>query len=270
LVAHSGVDPAWLPVILWSIALFAGMNFACMAVMPALSSSYRKLNAQDQGEWITRCSSTVNAFVTGFLCLYTLLTDAHVWADGVWYRPHFTMYAIAIAAGYFYVDFAFITYYRIPPLLPIITHHLLAGWGFTGGLGPIGRFPLFGSLLLLTEFTTPFNNFSWFLEHSGMAHTRLYRVNFAVFTALWIVFRLLNWFVIFYQWYVFWDDFRASNGYMQTILVLNFVFLFLLNWVYFFIAGPFLPYYGIVGATKTPVEIGAGTRKSPRTNKKKA
>jgi hypothetical protein len=105
------------------MAVFAGMNFACMAVMPALSPSYRKLNAQDQGEWITRCSSTVNAFVTGFLCLYTLLTDAHVWADGVWYRPHFTMYAIAIAAGYFYVDFAFITYYRIPPLLPIITHH---------------------------------------------------------------------------------------------------------------------------------------------------
>lgn len=248
---------------LWSGALFLAINVVAMVGMPRWVPVYNKLSAQEQGEWVTRCSSTVNAFVTGFLCLYTLCTDDVVWSDGVWYRPVYTMYAIAIAAAYFYVDFCFIMYYRIPPLLPIIVHHLLAGWGFTGGLGPVGRFPLFGSLLLLTEFTTPFNNFSWFMEKAGWAQTRLYRVNFFVFTALWVVFRLLNWWVIFYQWYVHWDGFRAANGYMQTILVANFIFLFLLNHVYFFIEGPFLAYYGLVGPKKLPpTEVG---RKSPTT-----
>jgi hypothetical protein len=132
---------------------------------------YNKLSPRDQGEWVTRVSSTVNAFVTGFLCLYALCTDDELWRDGVYYRAPPTMYAIAIAAAYFFIDFLFITYYRIPPLPPIIVHHVLAGWGFTGGLGPIGRFPLFGSLLLLTEFTTPFNNFEWFLDKSNLRDT---------------------------------------------------------------------------------------------------
>jgi hypothetical protein len=217
-----------------------------LLLLPRLLPLYNKLSPRDQGEWVTRVSSTVNAFVTGFLCLYALCTDDELWRDGVYYRAPPTMYAIAIAAAYFFIDFLFITYYQIPPLPPIIVHHVLAGWGFTGGLGPIGRFPLFGSLLLLTEFTTPFNNFEWFLDKSNMRDTALYRLNFHLFTLLWMVFRLANWWVIGYQFFfVHWDGFRASNGYMQFVLVINFVFLFLLNHVYFFISGPFLGHYGL-------------------------
>jgi hypothetical protein len=66
-----------------------------------------------------------------------------------------------------------------------------------------------------------------------------------------MVFRLANWWVIGYQFFfVHWDGFRASNGYMQFVLVINFVFLFLLNHVYFFISGPFLGHYGLASRSR--------------------
>jgi hypothetical protein len=246
LFSFSQIDPEFLPVLLWSGVIFLLTNFFSLYTLPRVLPLYNKLSPRDQGEWVTRVSSTINAFVTGFLCLYALCTDDVLWLDGVYYRARPTMYAIAIAAAYFFVDFGFIMYYRIPPLPPIVAHHVLAGWGFVGGLGPIGRFPLFGSLLLLTEFTTPFNNFDWFLDKANMRDTFLYRLNFHVFTALWITFRLANWWVIGYQFFfVHWDGFLGSNGYMQFVLCINFVFLFLLNHVYFVVSGPFLAYYGL-------------------------
>ena len=99
-------------------------------------------------------------------------------------------------------------------------------------VSPVGRFCLWGALLLVTEGSTPINNICWFLEQSGMRNSRRYKFAFHMFTLSWIVCRLLVWWIIFYQLYIHWDSFRSANAYMQGIIAANFIFLFALNHVF--------------------------------------
>jgi hypothetical protein len=47
----------------------------------------------------------------------------------VWYKSIVVFTATSLSSGYFFADTLQITYYGIPPLVPILIHHLLAGVG---------------------------------------------------------------------------------------------------------------------------------------------
>jgi len=199
---------------------------------------YGKLPLLEQIEFQSRVVSTMHGTTVFPMVLYVLLTDAEYHADPVHGKSDISNVAMAFGVGYFFSDFILIVRYNIQPLWPIICHHVFAGWGFLIAIGDHGGGRWFGTYLLLTEATSPFNNTHWSLTKAGMKESRITKLIGYGFTLNWIIFRLaINPYLV-YRIYYFWNELVASGPYIFLVLMTNCVFLVLMNNV-FFITGPF-------------------------------
>eukprot|EP01114_Cavostelium_apophysatum_P008192 TRINITY_DN2051_c0_g1_i2.p1 TRINITY_DN2051_c0_g1~~TRINITY_DN2051_c0_g1_i2.p1 ORF type:complete len:293 (+),score=26.62 TRINITY_DN2051_c0_g1_i2:104-982(+) len=202
------------------------------------SSSYRKLPLIEQKEWQSRIVSTIHAVVVFPIVLWVCLTDYDYHADPVNGRSEWSDFAMCLGVGYFLSDFILIMIYNIPPLWPIVCHHVFAGWGFLLAVSSVGASRWFGCYMLLTEATTPFNNTHWALVKSGMKDSKITKWIGYIWTINWILFRLaINPFLVYRVWY-FWNEIASGGIYTTAVLMTNLVFLVLLNSVYF-VTGPF-------------------------------
>jgi len=211
------------------------------------SRSYSSLNKREQAEWQTRVASTFHSLTVWSISCYVILTDHEMANQPVFTKNPLSGIAFCISIGYFASDFLKIIRYRIPPVLPIICHHLFAGWGFLICVSTIGEAHWFGTFLLLTEATNPFNNTYWFLEKLGRKNTVFYQLIGYCFVFSWFIFRILVNPVVVWKAYLFWDHLMELSFYLKFLLALNIGFLMLMNNVYF-ITGPF--YEIIFGLSK--------------------
>lgn len=90
---------------------------------------------------------------------------------------------------YFASDAVYITVHNIPPWLPIMLHHVFAGWAFMTGVSSMGKVQWFGSLLLLTEGSTSFNNMHWHYEKIDK-NSGWYNFFGKMYVVTWIIFRI--------------------------------------------------------------------------------
>jgi len=201
-------------------------------------SCYKVLPDIEKIEWQTRIMSTIHALIIFPVVAYVLLTDAEYNRDPIHGRNTLSDFGMCLSAGYFMADLSLVVRYRIPPVTPIVCHHVFAGWGFLLAISNLGAVRWFGTYLLLTEATSPFNNLHWHLVKSNMGHLHLTRVIGYMFTATWIIFRLAVNPLLLYRIYFFWDGLMSIPGSISISLMINIVFLILLNTIYF-ITGPF-------------------------------
>lgn len=96
----------------------------------------------------------------------------------------------------------------------------------------------FGSALLMTEATSPFNNTHWMLSKIGFEEKKITKIIGYLFALNWIVFRIIIPDFIVYRLFIKWDDFIAMNITPKLILGTNMLFLTLMNHIYF-VTGPF-------------------------------
>jgi len=210
-------------------------------------SYYKALPFLEQIEWQSRIASTVHSLFVFPIVVYVLLTDNAYNSNPANGRNDWSDFAMCLSIGYFLSDFLLVIRNKLPPMLPIILHHIFAGWGFLIAIGTEGAGRWFGTYLLLTEATAPWNNTHWALVRSGMADHSLTKFIGYLFATTWFVFRILIKPVVIYQYYNFWDEIMAAGIHIVLILTINIVFLILLNTVYFF-TGPF--YELVFGSAK--------------------
>mmetsp|Transcript_18748 Transcript_18748/g.26232 ORF Transcript_18748/g.26232 Transcript_18748/m.26232 type:complete len:274 (+) Transcript_18748:66-887(+) len=255
-----GVPAHWWAVILTSFAI-------CQVTYPVshwLSikyvKSYKGLPDVEKKEWQSRVASTMHAAFVFPFALYISLTDLELRKNPVHGQNPVSEFIYCVAVGYFASDFVLIVKYNIPPLIPIILHHVFGGWGFLTSVTPFKAATWYSTYLLLTEASTPFNNTYWMLERCGMKDKPIGRFFGLGFAATWAVFRVGINPYLFYQTWAHFDELRGMSAYLQLLFLLNFVFLVGLN-TYWFIAGPF---YGIVFGEKKAANAGSQKSNNPK------
>jgi len=200
---------------------------------------YKSLSLMDKVEFQSRVASTVHAVIVFPIVAYVVLTDTEYNNNPVFGRNEWSDIAMCFSIGYFLSDSVLVLKYWIPPVVPIMCHHIFAGWGFLLAIGAHGSGRWFGCYLLLTEATAIWNNGRWSLIKIGYdERTTITQIFGYMFTLNWIVFRLLINPFLLYKIYNYWSDIIKSGPFIYTLLGLNIIFLILLNTTFFFV-GPF-------------------------------
>jgi len=199
---------------------------------------YSKLPHIEKAEWQTRIVSTLHAVIVFPIAVYVVCFEHEYRANPVFGKSDTAIIAFAMGVGYFFSDFVMVLFYRIPPMTPIILHHVFAGWGFLIAVGPLAQGAWYGVALLLTEASTPLNNTHWMLMKSGKEDTFWCTTVGKTFAISWFFFRILPFPYILYMVYLFWSDLMHMKFYVQLVLGLNIAWLMFMNYVYFF-TGPF-------------------------------
>jgi len=238
-----------------SAPILVGASFCTCFVLYALlhlvlgqcHQAYRRLDTLKRVEYLTRVVSTLHAAVVFSLALHVVVADGSMWADPVFDRHrdlHSVHLMMSIAVGYFAADLCMILYFWLEPVVPMILHHSLAGFGFLGGLSMCAQFSWFGAALALSEGSTPFTNNDWFFSevYPSVGKSFLGKLNTVGLLLSWFFFRiLLNPFLAF-RFYQHWDDVCSANVYQMFVIGSNVIWLALMNNVYFWVTGPFRGY----------------------------
>jgi len=226
---------------------------------------YKALPHIEQIEWQSRIVSTVHASIVFPLVVYILLSDAEFSVNPATSRNPIGDFTMCLSVGYFLSDLILILRHRIPPLLPLILHHVFAGWAFIMAIGPKGGARWFGTYLLLTEATAPWNNTHWALSRTSMKDHHITRYVGYLFVLTWIVFRLLIKPYALYQFFYSWNAIVETGIHVSVVLTINIGFLLLLN-IGYFITGPF--YDLAFGIKPKPVENQSSTEEVRKSNVK--
>jgi hypothetical protein len=238
----------WAPYIIGSSFIGCFVIYGLLhLVLGTCHGAYRKLSTIKKVEYLTRVVSTLHAAIVFSLALHVMIADGSMWADPVFDRHrdvHSVHLMMSIAVGYFAADLCMILYFWLEPVVPMILHHSLAGFGFLGGLGMCAQFSWFGAALALSEGSTPFTNNDWFFSdvYPTVGQSFVGKLNRVLLLLSWLFFRiLLNPFLAF-RFYQHWDEVCSANGYQMIVIGSNVVWLALMNNVYFWVSGPFRGY----------------------------
>jgi len=227
---------------------------------------YKSLPLVEQIEHQSRIVSTLHAALVFPIVFWVILTDNEYHNDPINGRNAWSDISMAMGVGYFLSDFILVVKYQIPPVWPIVFHHVFAGFGFLIAIGQLGGARWFGCYLLLTEATTPFNNTHWALHKCGMQTSKITKIVGYIFTINWVVFRLsINPFLL-YRIYHLWNDLLLMDIYLVVILFANVVFLVLMNSVFFFIG----PFYEIIFGETPKEDVKEPTKLHKKSNQTSA
>jgi len=233
--------PTLVPYDVWPLIFF---SFVACRVLTRVSNvvspkfkPYQRLPAIEKAEWHTRITSTAHALLAFVLSVYVVITDYDLFVNPVHGDNYISNLCFAIGAGYFLSDFIEIVRHQIPPLFPIVTHHLLAGWGFLSCVSTNGAAKWFATYLLITEGSTPLNNLYWMCERCNVPFKLKYIVG-VLFSCSWVLFRISPFPFLLYRLYVHWHQIQLLRLYNLILLVLNVTFLMVMNYTWF-LTGPF-------------------------------
>jgi len=163
---------------LWLFTTFI-FNTALFSLMP----HYRHLKWQEKLDWNARSTSLIHSCVCvcyAVRALWYYLNPADIFGYNT---PSAT--ALEVATGFFLSDFVVITllWYHYGPkqCVQFAAHHVVAVVAF-GMVLHYRQMMWFANFRLLSEISTPFLNFRWFLQQMGDRSSALYNFNrFAFF-----------------------------------------------------------------------------------------
>lgn len=139
-------------------------SFVSHLISISVFQGYKKLAAEKQTEWNSRCVSTIHALIVGFFCLYILWFDDAVNSDPVWGDPRIVKMNVAVTCGYLIYDLLLlIRYWKLMGDVFFICHHLAALYAY-GYVLSRGVLPYFANFRLISEISTPFVNQRWFFD----------------------------------------------------------------------------------------------------------
>jgi len=217
------------------------ISFAVAGQRLQKSKEVNALSLHDRIDLFSRFPSTVHAIMVFLICAYVLVLD-YIGDKRMFHNPVFASndllaFALSIGIGYFLSDLLIILVYQIPPMLPLICHHIFASWGFTVILLS-HNYMWFATYLYLTEGANPWYNLWWFTTKFNLFDRNVNKLFALTFAYSWVVFRLFPCAYIFFHFYHHFEQVYSVELEVFIVLVLNMVFLFCFNY-YFFFFGPF-------------------------------
>jgi len=145
--------------------------------------------------------------------------------------------AMSFGIGYFLSDTMLTVRHQLPPVIPMVLHHLFAGVGFFIVIAT-SKYIWYSAFLYSSEGCNPFYNLWWLTCQKPPQKKWICTLFGWCFTISWFLLRVLAHFVIFQRLHAHWDEVSSEPFYLFGLLMLNVGFLFMFN-LYFFIFGPF-------------------------------
>ena len=157
--------------------------------------------------------------VVGF---HVLATQSELYSEGYKYETPESLLCVNIVVGYLLSDLCLgLTHLEWPGTMMMLFHHVLGIFSMVYttthhfGTGMI-------VCIVVLEATSPFINFRWYFEKSGMKTSApmLYLVNGALITLSWFLLR-----ICFYGWMIFkfvfqlWSDLISYDNHLHTFVV---------------------------------------------------
>eukprot|EP01095_Lingulamoeba_sp_RSL-Kostka_P004466 TRINITY_DN15714_c0_g1_i1.p1 TRINITY_DN15714_c0_g1~~TRINITY_DN15714_c0_g1_i1.p1 ORF type:complete len:265 (-),score=44.28 TRINITY_DN15714_c0_g1_i1:245-1039(-) len=230
----------------WIIVFISFISYNIICLVSHIFSKirfpkYNELSRPIRGEWLTRVPSTLHAGLAATIAIYLVATNNELSESPVKHRAFESITVFCISAGYFWADAIFIIFFKLEPIVPILCHHAFASFGFLTAVSEHGGEGIwFGTCLLITEVSTVFNNWEWYLQKLEVKSNLKTFVEI-IYTVSWLIFRILINPYLLYKVWIHWELLLDINVYCGFFLGLNMMFLMLLN-NYYFITGPFYGY----------------------------
>lgn len=211
-------------IIPW-VLFFHGLYRLCQVMSPSLwPSTYPyRLTASECDYWDASVVSSVHGFMVSVVGFYVLFTEEELYTRGYSYQSPLSLLCVHIIVGYLISDlYLGLTHLDWPGTNMMLFHHIL---GIFSMIYTTAHH--FGSglivCLVVLEATSPFINFRWFFDKSGMKITSptLYLINGAMITISWFALR-----ICFYGWAIFnyifhlWAELMSYDNNMHTFVVL--------------------------------------------------
>ncbi|XP_029640227.1 TLC domain-containing protein 4-B [Octopus bimaculoides] len=238
--------------IIWDTSYFRAACLSCVAfliiykyVSPILSAfvfpGYLHLHTEKKIDWNTRVISSIHAAVVSSMCAYTLLYDAGLSKDPIWWDAPVVRTSCAIVVGYMVADLIIMTvHYKTIGEVFYFFHHGASIYAYVYVM-TIGVLPYFANYRLIAEFSTPFVNQRWFLDVLGYEKkSSLFVVNGIVMTIVFFLVRVACMPLYWYKVYsVCGTHSFITLGHMRYVLVFTCVVLDSINlyWFYRMCAG---------------------------------
>ena len=181
-----------------------------------------RLTKSECDYWDASAVSSVHGVLVSTCGFYVLWTEEDMFTKGYSYESPMTLLCVKIIVGYLLSDlFLGLTHLDWPGTSMILFHHMLGIFSMTYtavyhyGMGII-------VCLVTLEATSPFVNFRWFFDKSGLRHSAptLYLVNGAMITISWFLLRICfyGW-AIYYYIFVLWSELLSYNNHLHTFVV---------------------------------------------------
>eukprot|EP01101_Sappina_pedata_P000705 TRINITY_DN10898_c0_g1_i2.p1 TRINITY_DN10898_c0_g1~~TRINITY_DN10898_c0_g1_i2.p1 ORF type:complete len:283 (+),score=113.82 TRINITY_DN10898_c0_g1_i2:56-904(+) len=228
------------------IVSFFVCQILCVVTHKLFSDEQLKMlpTEMDRTDLKSRSASTIHSVIVFFMILGVILYDffldnARMFNDPVHAHNSVVTLSMAIGVGYFFSDLILVVVYQLPPVFPMVLHHVFASAGFLSII-VFQKFEYIVCLLYIAEGANPWYNIWWLCNRKVVNNFSLYQLCGKMFVYSWIVCRLaMKPIVIFLMW-KHWDEATSSRPLFCFIIIMtNVVFLTLLDYGYF-VTGPFL------------------------------
>jgi len=178
----------WTALWLFMTLIFNTMLYNSLR---STSEMYRKFSWQTKLDWNARSTSVVHSCACVYYAVKALLY--HISSLDIFGYNAESAAAIEVATGFFLSDFVVITllykHYGPKQYLQFAAHHVVAVIAF-GMVLHYKQMLWFANFRLLSEISTPFLNFRWFMQQMGDRTSALYNLNRYAFFVVFALCRI--------------------------------------------------------------------------------
>lgn len=181
-----------------------------------------RLSDSERDYWDASVVSSLHGVVISALGFYVLWTDVNIHDGGYAYESRLSRLCLAVVVGYLINDlYLGLTHLEWPGTSMMLFHHILGIVAMT-----YTAVYHFGSgmvvCIVVLEATSPFINFRWFFDKSGMklSSPTLYLANGAMITVSWFALRICFYGYSIMKYVVFgWSELMSYGNHMHTLVV---------------------------------------------------
>lgn len=178
----------WTVLWLFTTFIFNTMLFSCLS---STRQMYKKMSWQNKLDWNARSTSLLHSIVCVYYAVTALLY--HLNSLDIFGYNIQSATAVEIATGFFLSDFVVISllfyHYGAKQYVQFAAHHVVAVVAF-GMVLYYRQMMWFANFRLLSEISTPFLNFRWFMQRMGDRSSALYNFNRLAFFGVFALCRI--------------------------------------------------------------------------------
>ncbi|CAF0809336.1 unnamed protein product [Brachionus calyciflorus] len=157
--------------------IFASIFYISLYLFRKYWVSFNRLDASVQIQFISRVVSSIHALIVTLLGSYVLIADHDLYSNKLIYKSDIIILNYNMVIGYLFIDFLLMIYYKKDIFeWQFVLHHLVSSAACIISSN-YGYFAYIAALRTLSEASTLFVNFRWFLLTLNMKDSKWYIIN---------------------------------------------------------------------------------------------
>ncbi|CAF1086891.1 unnamed protein product [Brachionus calyciflorus] len=157
--------------------IFAFIFYLSLYLFRKYWISFSQLDSSIQIQFISRVVSSIHALIVTLLGSYVLIADHDLYSNKLIYKSDIIILNYNMVIGYLFMDFLLMIYYKKEIFeWQFVVHHVVSATACIVASN-YGYFAYIAALRTLSEASTLFVNFRWFLLTLNMKDSKWYMIN---------------------------------------------------------------------------------------------